>query len=129
MDMDYTMRPCDDLSEIEDIASFIAFTISTIGHHGSISDLSKQDCRGLSLIVTRLREQIGEVREDVAERLEQSALDALKKVGIPEEALANDAMRLAWRDGFSHGLAYSPKDQPLNGPSKPFDGVFRENAR
>ena len=108
--MEYTTHPCDDLSEIEDIASFIAFTISTIGYYGAIGDLSKQDCRGLARIMTQLSQQIGEVRAEVSDRLEMSALDALKKVGIPEEALADENMRRAWREGFSHGQAFSAKE-------------------
>lgn len=108
--MSYSTHPCDDLSDIRDIASFVAFTIDLMGFQDSAMDMSKEDCRGLSKILTWVCDQIGEVKEDVKERLEASQLDMLKHAGLPEEALNDERLRSAWRAGFSNGLAHTGKE-------------------
>lgn len=108
--MSYVTHPCDDLSDIRAVTSFVAFTIDLMGFHGVAGDMSKEDCRGLSNILTWVCDQIGEVKEDVKVRLEATEADMLKRAGLPEETFNNDGLRRAWRDGFAHGLARAGKE-------------------
>lgn len=110
MTMDTVHHPLDPISDAESVLSFVSFIIDQAGHHGFASDLTRDDCRGLSKILGWVSDGIRESKKYVQESLEKRDLDVLLRVGLPEEAFDNDTMRRVWRDGFSHGQAHARKE-------------------
>lgn len=100
-------HPCDALEEVHAVASFVSFIADQAGYHDFGNEMSKDDFRGLSVILTWLRDRVAESRENVSQRLEASDMDVLKRAGLPLEALADERLRSAWRAGFSCGATHA----------------------
>ena len=103
---------CDALNDVHAVASLVSFVADQASFRDFGNEMSKEDFRGLAVIMTWMRDRIDRSRRDVGQRLEASDLDMMRRLGIPEEAFADERLRQAWRDGFSHGLSRAEKETP-----------------
>jgi len=109
MNIEHTEYPCDSLDDVGAVASFLAFVLDQAAFHKFSGSMGEQDCKGMATIVAWMANQIGICTDAARDKMQETALDGMKQLGIPLEALADERLRSVWRAGFSQGVAHCGK--------------------
>ena len=78
---------------------------------------------GFSYILRACHEGIRHANQDICEAAENNETTLLKRKGIPADALRDEKLRSAWRDGYAHALRVEVVDTEPERSEPDIEGI------
>jgi hypothetical protein len=93
--------PIDELRRVKAVSGFLCHVFNEMSCREFTGDMTDEDANGVYVILNWMEKAIEASTDKMESRLAEAEINALTRVGLPEEAYTDAKLRKAWRDGFS----------------------------